>query len=91
MNNYYYTKQPVKRDLITLPLFFIFVIIAMFIAMRGDEHYRCDTDRVIVQEGDTLSGLAVRWCHGNTLKATDDLVKKYGQVIRVSQEVRFDK
>lgn len=90
MSNYY-TKQPIKRDLITLPIFFIFVIIAMFIAMRGDENYRCDIDRVIVQEGDTLSGLAVRWCHGNTLKATDDLVKKYGQVIRVSQEVRFDK
>jgi hypothetical protein len=91
MTKYHYTKQPVKRDLITLPLFFILVIIAMFIAMRGDENYRCDIDRVIVQEGDTLSGLAVKWCHGNTLKATDDLVAKYGQVIQVSQEVRFGK
>ena len=91
MTKYHYTKQPVKRDLITLPLFFILVIIAMFISMRGDENYRCDIDRVIVQEGDTLSGLAVKWCHGNTLKATDDLVEKYGQVIRVSQEVRFGK
>jgi hypothetical protein len=90
MNNYY-TNRPSKRDLITLPLFFILVIIAMFISMRGDEDYRCDIDRVIVQEGDTLSGLAVKWCHGNTLKATDDLVAKYGQVIRVSQEVRFGK
>jgi hypothetical protein len=90
MNNYY-TNRPSKRDLITLPLFFILVIIAMFISMRGDENYRCDIDRVIVQEGDTLSGLAVKWCHGNTLKATDDLVEKYGQVIRVSQEVRFGK
>jgi len=86
MNN-----QPTKRDLITLPIFFILAIIAMFISMRGDEDYRCDIDRVIVQEGDTLSGLAVKWCHGNTLKATDDLVAKYGQVIQVSQEVRFDK
>jgi len=86
MNN-----QPTKRDLITLPIFFILAIIAMVISMRGDEDYRCDIDRVIVQEGDTLSGLAVRWCHGDTLKATDDLVAKYGQVIRVSQEVRFDK
>ena len=86
MNN-----QPTKRDLITLPIFFILAIIAMFISMRGDEDYRCDIDRVIVQEGDTLSGLAVRWCHGDTLKATDDLVAKYGQVIQVSQEVRFDK
>lgn len=85
------TNQPTKRDLITLPIFFIFAIIAMFIAMRGDESYRCDIDRVIVQQGDTLSGLAVKWCHGNTLKATDDLVAKYGQVIQVSQEVRFDK
>ena len=91
MTKYHYTKQPVKRDLITLPLFFILVIIAMFISMRGDNDYRCDIDRVIVQEGDTLSGLAVKWCHGNTLKATDDLVAKYGQVIQVSQEVRFDK
>ena len=86
MNN-----QPTKRDLITLPIFFILAIIAMVISMRGDEDYRCDIDRVIVQEGDTLSGLAVRWCHGDTLKATDDLVAKYGQVIQVSQEVRFDK
>jgi len=86
MNN-----QPTKRDLITLPVFFILAIIAMVISMRGDEDYRCDIDRVIVQEGDTLSGLAVRWCHGDTLKATDDLVAKYGQVIQVSQEVRFDK
>jgi hypothetical protein len=85
------TNQPTKRDLITLPIFFIFAIIAMFISMRGDESYRCDIDRVIVQQGDTLSGLAVKWCHGNTLKATDDLVAKYGQVIQVSQEVRFDK
>ena len=85
------TKQATKRDLITLPLFFIFAIIAMVIAMRGDDSYRCDIDRVIVQEGDTLSGLAVKWCHGNTLKATDDLVAKYGQVIQVSQEVRFGK
>ena len=85
------TKQASKRDLITLPLVFLVAIIAMVIAMRGDESYRCDIDRVIVQEGDTLSSLAVKWCHGNTLKATDDLVAKYGQVIRVSQEVRFDK
>jgi hypothetical protein len=63
----------------------------MVVAMRGDDDYFCDIDKVVVQEGDTLSGLAVKWCHGNTLKATDDLVKKYGQVIRVTQEVRFDK
>jgi hypothetical protein len=86
MNN-----QPTKRDLITLPIFFIFAIIAMVISMRGDEDYRCDIDRVIVQEGDTLSGLAVKWCHGDTLKATDDLYEKYGSVIRVTQEVEFDK
>ena len=85
------TKQASKRDLITLPLVFLVAIIAMVIAMRGDVSYRCDIDRVIVQEGDTLSSLAVKWCHGNTLKATDDLVAKYGQVIQVSQEVRFDK
>lgn len=85
------TNQPTKRDLITLPLVFLLAVFAMVIAMRGDDSYRCDIDRVIVQEGDTLSGLAVKWCHGNTLKATDDLVAKYGQVIRVSQEVRFDK
>jgi hypothetical protein len=85
------TNRPSKRDLITLPLIFLVTIFAMVISMRGDENYRCDIDRVIVQEGDTLSGLAVKWCHGNTLKATDDLVAKYGQVIRVSQEVRFDK
>lgn len=85
------TNQPTKRDLITLPLVFLLAVFVMVIAMRGDDSYRCDIDRVIVQEGDTLSGLAVKWCHGNTLKATDDLVAKYGQVIRVSQEVRFDK
>ena len=89
--NKYHTNQPTKRDLITLPLVFLVTIIAMIISMRGDESYRCDIDRVIVQEGDTLSGLAVKWCHGNTLKATDDLVEKYGQVIRVTQEVRFGK
>ena len=89
--NKYHTNQPTKRDLITLPLVFLVVVFTMIIAMRGDESYRCDIDRVIVQEGDTLSGLAVKWCHGNTLKATDDLVEKYGQVIRVSQEVRFGK
>jgi len=80
-----------RRDYLTIPLVFIAVIVAMIISMRGDESYRCDIDKVIVQEGDTLSGLAVRWCHGNTLKATDDLVAKYGQVIQVTQEVRFDK
>jgi hypothetical protein len=80
-----------KRDYLTISMVSITVIVAMIISMRGDNDYRCDIDRVIVQEGDTLSGLAVRWCHGNTLKATDDLVAKYGQVIRVSQEVRFDK
>ena len=89
--NKYHTNQPTKRDLITLPLIFLVVVFTMIIAMRGDESYRCDIDRVIVQEGDTLSGLAVKWCHGNTLKATDDLVEKYGQVIRVTQEVRFGK
>ena len=86
-----YTNQPSKRDLITLPLFFLVVVFCMVVAMRGDDDYFCDIDKVVVQEGDTLSGLAVKWCHGNTLKATDDLVKKYGQVIRVTQEVRFDK
>ena len=89
--NKYHTNQPTKRDLITLPLVFLVVVFTMIISMRGDESYRCDIDRVIVQEGDTLSGLAVKWCHGNTLKATDDLVEKYGQVIRVTQEVRFGK
>jgi hypothetical protein len=74
-----------------MPLFFLAVVFCMVIAMRGDDNYFCDIDRVIVQEGDTLSSLAVRWCHGNTLEATDDLVKKYGQVIQVSQEVVFDK
>ena len=87
----YHTNQPPKRDLITLPLVFLVVVFTMIISMRGDESYRCDIDRVIVQEGDTLSSLAVKWCHGNTLKATDDLVEKYGQVIRVTQEVRFGK
>ena len=86
-----YSNKTSKRDLITLPLVFLVTIIAMIISMRGDESYRCDIDRVIVQEGDTLSSLAVKWCHGNTLKATDDLVEKYGQVIRVTQEVRFGK
>ena len=86
-----YTNQPSKRDLITLPLFFLVIVFCMVVAMRGDDDYFCDIDKVVVQEGDTLSGLAVKWCHGNTLKATDDLVKKYGQVIRVTQEVRFDK
>ena len=80
-----------KKDYLLIPLAFLGVAISMIIAMRGDESYRCDIDKVIVQEGDTLSGLAVRWCHGNTLKATDDLVEKYGQVIQVSQEVRFGK
>ena len=80
-----------KRDYLTIPLVFITAIVVMIISMRGDEDYRCDIDKVIVQEGDTLSSLAVRWCHGDTLKATDDLVAKYGQVIQVSQEVRFDK
>ena len=89
--NTYYTNRTSKRDLITLPLFFLVVVIAMVISMRGDESYRCDIDRVIVQEGDSLSGLAVKWCHGDTLKATDDLYEKYGSVIRVSQEVEFDK
>lgn len=89
--NKYHTNQPTKRDLITLPLVFLVVVFTMIISMRGDESYHCDIDRVIVQEGDTLSGLAVKWCHGNTLKATDDLVAKYGQVIRVTQEVRFGK
>jgi hypothetical protein len=87
----YNTKQTEKPDLILLPLFFLVVLFCMFVAMRGDDSYFCDIDRVIVQEGDTLSGLAVRWCHGNTLEATDDLVKKYGQVIQVSQEVVFDR
>lgn len=87
--NKYYTTQTSKRDLITLPLVFIIVIFAMIVAMRGDENYRCNIDRVIAQEGDTLSGLAVKWCQGNTLKATDDLVAKYGQVIQVGQEIRF--
>ena len=80
-----------KRDYLTIPLVFITAIVVMIISMRGDEDYRCDIDKVIVQEGDTLSSLAVKWCHGDTLKATDDLVAKYGKVIRVSQEVRFDK
>jgi hypothetical protein len=89
--NKYSTKQTEKRDLILLPLFFLVVVFSMVVAMRGDDSYFCDIDKVIVQEGDTLSGLAVRWCHGNTLEATDDLVKKYGQVIQVSQEVVFDR
>jgi hypothetical protein len=80
-----------KRDYLTIPLVFITAIVVMIISMRGDEDYRCDIDKVIVQEGDTLSSLAVRWCHGNTLKATDDLYEKYGSVIQVSQEVRFGK
>lgn len=89
--NKYNTNRTEKRDLILMPLFFLVVVFCMVIAMRGDDNYFCDIDKVIVQEGETLSGLAVKWCHGDTLKATDDLVKKYGQVIQVSQEVVFDK
>ena len=89
--NKYNANRTEKRDLILLPLFFLVVVLCMVVAMRGDDSYFCDIDRVIVQEGDTLSVLAVRWCHGDTLEATDDLVKKYGQVIQVSQEVVFDK
>ena len=89
--NKYNTNRTEKRDLILMPLFFLVVVFCMVIAMRGDDNYFCDIDKVIVQEGETLSGLAVKWCHGDTLKATDDLVEKYGQVIQVSQEVVFDK
>ena len=89
--NKYNTTRTEKRDLILMPLFFLVVAFCMVIAMRGDDNYFCDIDKVIVQEGETLSGLAVKWCHGDTLKATDDLVEKYGQVIQVSQEVVFDK
>ena len=87
--NKYNANRTEKRDLILLPLFFLVVVFCMVVAMRGDDNYFCDIDKVLVQEGDTLSGLAVRWCHGDTLQATDDLVKKYGQVIQVGQEIRF--
>lgn len=87
--NKYNANRTEKRDLILLPLFFLVVVFCMVVAMRGDDNYFCDIDKVLVQEGDTLSGLAVRWCHGDTLKVTDDLVAKYGQVIQVGQEIRF--
>jgi hypothetical protein len=44
---------------------------------------------VIAQQGDTLSGIAHRWCHGNIAKATDDLVARYGQVIYITQEIKL--
>jgi hypothetical protein len=78
-----------RKDYITLPLVFISVIVAMIISMRGDENYTCDIDKVIAQQGDTLSGIAHRWCHGNIAKATDDLVARYGQVIYITQEIKL--
>ena len=78
-----------KKDYLLIPLAFLGVAISMIIAMRGDESYRCDIDKVIAQQGDTLSGIAHRWCHGNIAKATDDLVARYGQVIYLTQEIKL--
>ena len=53
------------------------------------ESYSCDSRNVLVQEGDTLWGIARENCSGNIGSAVDDLYDQYGGTIYPTQQIRL--
>lgn len=58
------------------------VILASFVIWKKMDNqfnaYTCNTDPVIVQEGDSMYEIATANCSGNITNAVDDLVDEYG-------------
>lgn len=58
------------------------VILASFVIWKKMDNqfnaYTCNTDPVIVQEGDSMYEIAMANCSGNITNAVDDLVDEYG-------------
>lgn len=61
---------------------FVAVIAASFVIWKKIDTqfnaYTCNTDPVIVQEGDSMYEIAISNCSGNISNAVDDLVLEYG-------------
>jgi hypothetical protein len=61
---------------------FIAIIAAAFVLWKGmtDQFnaYVCNTDPVIVQEGNSMWEIAHANCSGNIVNAVDDIVQEYG-------------
>jgi hypothetical protein len=61
---------------------FIVIIAAAFVLWKGmtDQFnaYVCNTDPVIVQEGNSMWEIAHANCSGNIVNAVDDIVQEYG-------------
>jgi hypothetical protein len=61
---------------------FIAIIAAAFVLWKGmtDQFnaYVCNTDPVIVQEGNSIWEIAHANCSGNIVNAVDDIVQEYG-------------
>lgn len=55
------------------------------------DDYTCENVKVVVNDGDTLWGIATRYCDGNIQQATDDLADEYGTALRKWQVVEVGK
>lgn len=84
-----YLRVSVKTVLLVVGLATFVTVIAW--QDNADSKYHCDNGglAVVVNEGDTLWGIAEKYCTGSTVTAVDDLYKIYGSTLHPGQTIHL--
>ena len=90
-NNYEVLNQRVTRGFITLLVIAgsCFAVWAYRDYDKRMNTYSCDTEPVIVYQGDTLWQIANQHCWGNISTAVNDLVDEYGTLLQIGQVINL--
>ena len=84
-----YLRVSVKTVLLVVGLATFVAVIAW--QDNVDSKYHCDNGglAVVIHEGDTLWGIAEKYCTGSTVTAVDDLYKIYGSTLYPGQIIHL--
>lgn len=67
----------------------ITAITLVAVQIRNAPEYQCSQATIIVKDGETIWNIAERECTGNTTRAVDYLVDKYGTTIYAGQAIQL--
>lgn len=79
-------SQNLKNTLL-LALAFVGIATAFVIGEETSNNFNCELTPHIVQQGNTLWGIAENKCDGDIQRVTDKLVEVYGTNIQIGQNI----